>query len=284
MASSIVGPWNQSAPKLASHEGVAPTGGCSFRRYARQAALFKRGRDLVPDIMANIMADIMGVHEQHEGPLTLPAAGSLARGLRNAKLPFPWLSTCSWSLLLVLSACGDNDEPSGGEPPPVRGRSVQAAPAENRKSPNNAQARKATQENELNAELAKEAAEIEAARKRLAQEANDAPGRAATNEQAKPPKRDFARELNQAIGSPLTCLRSRTAKGAAQNIHIAVTAVVMGSGAVSRADVSSATLDETERACVKRAAERARIRGPIDAAPLHISTTFTLEQAPTPKP
>jgi hypothetical protein len=93
------------------------------------------------------------------------------------------------------------------------------------------------------------------------------------------PARDYGKELAAGLGSPLPCLGQRNPKDAEKTLRIHISAVVMGSGAVSRADVHSAQLKDDERACVKRLAEAVRIPSTSEEGPLQVSTSITLEQA-----
>jgi hypothetical protein len=103
------------------------------------------------------------------------------------------------------------------------------------------------------------------------------------SEEDKAEKRDLGAELQTALGSPVGCLETRPANEAPERIVISVNAQVMGSGRVSRANVASSALNPGELECIRKRAESTRLAGPIDDAPLAVTTSIELtQQKPAP--
>jgi hypothetical protein len=97
-------------------------------------------------------------------------------------------------------------------------------------------------------------------------------------------KRDLGKELLAAVGSPTNCLRSRTGSDAPQSISIALEAVVVESGMVTRAYARSSALDAEEAECVRKRVAALSLRGPIEEAPRTVTATLEFKQKPAGKP
>jgi hypothetical protein len=106
---------------------------------------------------------------------------------------------------------------------------------------------------------------------------------------AKPPekeKRDYGAELLAAVGSPVDCLKPRTAgPDVPGRISIVVDATVTETGLVTRGYASSSQLDAEELKCVEQRLATLRMRGPIEDAPRSVRATVELAlQPPATKP
>jgi hypothetical protein len=99
-------------------------------------------------------------------------------------------------------------------------------------------------------------------------------------------KRDFSAELLAAVGSPVQCLKPRTAgPDVPSQISIAIDATVVETGLVTRAYASSSQLDAEELKCVEQRLSTLRMRAPIEDAPRSIRATIELAlQPPAPAP
>jgi hypothetical protein len=111
---------------------------------------------------------------------------------------------------------------------------------------------------------------------------------AADPTQAKPgeaAKRDLSDELKQSMAGATSCLKPRIGDQAPKSIMVSMTAVVTPTGGVGRSEASSSDLDAQEIACVRRQIESLRFMPPIDNAPLAVTATLQIDQAPAaPKP
>jgi hypothetical protein len=97
-----------------------------------------------------------------------------------------------------------------------------------------------------------------------AQEADDKP-------------RDFAAELANMLGNPVSCLAPRPADVSPSTLQIGVYTQVMPSGAVSRAQVSAAGLTPAELQCITKRAETLRFAQPIENAPFPVHANISLQ-------
>ena len=95
-----------------------------------------------------------------------------------------------------------------------------------------------------------------------------------------PPARDYAGELKTLVGSPSGCLKPRPAAKAPREINVAVEAIVMESGMISRAYARSNELDDEELACVRARLQSARMQPAVEEAPRSVTTTISLVQQP----
>jgi hypothetical protein len=95
------------------------------------------------------------------------------------------------------------------------------------------------------------------------------------------PQRSLQRELETMLGSPASCLQPRAAVNGASKLQISLSASIMPSGAVSRAEASGAGLHPDELKCLRDRIESLRFAEPIEGAPLTVTGSVTLEQAPT---
>jgi hypothetical protein len=96
-------------------------------------------------------------------------------------------------------------------------------------------------------------------------------------EEEEEPERDYSAELRNAFGSPLGCLRQRTAAEAPSELAIELSATVMTGGNISRSDVSSAQLEAEELRCLESQLETRRLPGEVEDAPRSVQATITLQ-------
>jgi len=88
--------------------------------------------------------------------------------------------------------------------------------------------------------------------------------------------RDYSAELSGLLKQgAVSCLAGWDAQGKT-SINLQVTAQVMGSGTISRAEVQAAGVTPTIVACVQKQARAVQLQGPIEAAPRSVSATVTL--------
>jgi hypothetical protein len=92
------------------------------------------------------------------------------------------------------------------------------------------------------------------------------------------PVRDLAAELRNALGSPVGCLTPREVGQGPDHLSISVSVTVIGTGMVTRAEVSSADLSEAEQLCMRQRALAARLPGSIEDAPRTVATAITLDR------
>lgn len=96
---------------------------------------------------------------------------------------------------------------------------------------------------------------------------------------AEPEKeRDLGAELKRLVGDPRSCFKTRSQHQGPKTIAISVRATVMATGAISRASVSSSSLDDEERKCIDRRVSAARFAGPVQGAPRSVQTTVEVRQ------
>jgi hypothetical protein len=112
--------------------------------------------------------------------------------------------------------------------------------------------------------------------------ANTVTALAAEPDEPEKPARSLQRELETMLGSPASCLAPRAAGSGA--IQISLSATIVPSGAVSRGEVSAAGLGPEELKCLRGRVEALRFAEPIEGAPLTVTGSLTLEQAPAPGP
>lgn len=103
---------------------------------------------------------------------------------------------------------------------------------------------------------------------------------AAPEQATEKPVRSLPRELETMLGSPASCLVPRAAGSGA--VQISLSATIMPSGAVSRSEASAAGLTPDELKCLRGRIEALRFAQPIEGAPLTVTGSLTLEQAPAP--
>jgi hypothetical protein len=100
-----------------------------------------------------------------------------------------------------------------------------------------------------------------------------------------PKVRDYPAELARLVGDPSSCLEPRVGDGTQQPIQIVIRSQVMPSGAVTRADVSSAALRSGEQRCIAHRVESAHFAPPIEGAPMAVESSIWLRPtAPVPAP
>lgn len=103
-------------------------------------------------------------------------------------------------------------------------------------------------------------------------------------EEAKPdapadkPPRNLRQELETMMGSPVSCLAARPANAAPNRVDISLSASVMPSGAVGRAEVSAPGLNPEEVACLRARLETLRFAQPIENAPFTVNGSITLNR------
>ncbi|HET8939146.1 MAG TPA: hypothetical protein VFN67_37130 [Polyangiales bacterium] len=94
--------------------------------------------------------------------------------------------------------------------------------------------------------------------------------------------RDYSAELSALLKQgALSCLAGWDSNGKT-SIDLQVTAQVMGSGTISRAEVRAAGVTPTIVACVQKQAGALQLQGPIEAAPRSVSASLTLLTKGTP--
>jgi hypothetical protein len=98
------------------------------------------------------------------------------------------------------------------------------------------------------------------------------------------PARDFAAEMTQMLGSPLSCFGARAANDAPAQLDIALSTHVMPSGTVTQSQVSAPGLAPNEIACLRSRLEALHFAGPIENAPFSVqgSLHLTREAAAAP--
>lgn len=190
-----------------------------------------------------------------------PAEPCLIRRIESVMRAVSVVLTCS----LTSLACKD-PAPVTHRPPPVRGigpaTPLDQKPNAQITSPRPATAQLSTAS--LGAVLDRSGAGPRGSGAALEESADDEP-------------RDFARELRSLLPSPASCLGPRPYDSALKPITIQVAAKVMPSGGLGRVEIHSAGLTAAELQCVQRLVSPLRLRGPIDGAPLGVSTQLTLQ-------
>jgi hypothetical protein len=93
------------------------------------------------------------------------------------------------------------------------------------------------------------------------------------------PARDFAAELTQMLGNPLSCFNARAASDAPGQLDIALSTHVMPSGTVTQSQVSAPGLAPSEVACLRGRLEALHFAGPIENAPFTVQGSFHLTRA-----
>jgi hypothetical protein len=93
------------------------------------------------------------------------------------------------------------------------------------------------------------------------------------------PARDFAAEMTQMLGNPLTCFGARAANDAPSQLDIALSTHVMPSGTVTQSQVSAPGLAPNEIACLRSRLEALHFAGPIENAPFSVQGSMHLTRA-----
>lgn len=100
-------------------------------------------------------------------------------------------------------------------------------------------------------------------------------------------ERDYSAELSALLSSTVSCLTGHKADARAA-ITINVSAQVMPSGSISRADAQGPGLTPVELSCIQKQVSSLHLNGPIEGAPRSVSGHLTLQaqatkEAPQPK-
>lgn len=190
------------------------------------------------------------------------------------------------ALLLGAAAGGCGGDKSAAAPPPAPGRGVTAMPELTPSAPSDP-----TQQAPSRKSAAQQVAEAQARLRKAGTQPGAVPptpsGPASEPNQGdkKPAKPDLPAHLQQGMAAAPSCVQPRPQDSAQKQLGIAVTAHVMATGSVSRAEVSASGLQRSELDCLKRMAEGVRFPTPVEDAPKRVSTTVTLElEAPKPAP
>jgi hypothetical protein len=99
-------------------------------------------------------------------------------------------------------------------------------------------------------------------------------------EPAEKKARDYSAELKGLLSSSVSCLTGHKAD-ARSAITINVSAQVMPSGSISRADAQGPGLSPVELSCIQKVVGTLRLNGPIDGAPRSVSAHLTLQSQAT---
>ena len=98
-----------------------------------------------------------------------------------------------------------------------------------------------------------------------------------TQPEAPPVERDLGDELREAMGDPSACVSLHEARSLGGTLRIRVSARVMSTGRITRAEVSASGLGERAHDCLQRRAEGLSLRAPVEGAPRAVDTTLTYE-------
>lgn len=106
---------------------------------------------------------------------------------------------------------------------------------------------------------------------------------AATAEPALPElqERNLGDELRAAIGSPASCLDFEAARRAGDRLVVRVSAYVSVTGIITRAEAASSSLEPSALRCVEARVQSVRLQGPIEGAPMRISTVLEFDVSVT---
>jgi hypothetical protein len=97
-------------------------------------------------------------------------------------------------------------------------------------------------------------------------------------------QRDFSVELADLLSkNALTCIDSFTPSSRAP-VNVQVTAQVMASGTINRAEVSASGLTPAIVACIQKVATTVAMTGPIPDAPRTVSAQFSMTSRAAPEP
>jgi hypothetical protein len=104
------------------------------------------------------------------------------------------------------------------------------------------------------------------------------PAGEAVPQAADKPARNLQHELEDMIGSPSDCMAAQKPDAAPSEVRLSLTASVMPSGAVGRAEVSASTqLGKQELDCVRTKLEALHFATPIENAPIQVSGSITMK-------
>lgn len=168
--------------------------------------------------------------------------------------------------LLVAAGCWNDDSPQDLES--TRPRGIQPIPVVE-------QAAEQAEEPEPSAEPAQR--KLKRFDWDAYNEANEPPEPEEEKDEGEEEKRDYAADLEAAVGSPIGCLKPRSGKDVPPKINITLSAVVIETGRVTRGSASSAQLTAEESACITKRVESAIIPPNVEGAPRSITATVTLE-------
>ena len=104
-------------------------------------------------------------------------------------------------------------------------------------------------------------------------------GPAATDAAA---ERDLARELAILIGQPISCVDLGAVVAGGGRVDISVSAQVVPSGRITRAEASAKGQPDRALRCVEQLATSRSLRGPVPGAPRQVATTVSMQVVATP--
>jgi hypothetical protein len=90
-------------------------------------------------------------------------------------------------------------------------------------------------------------------------------------------ERDLAAELKALVGQPTSCLDLEKAAAGGGRVSIRVNASVLPSGSISRASVSAVGQNSEALRCIEQLVLGGSLKGPIEGAPLSVSTESVVE-------
>lgn len=96
------------------------------------------------------------------------------------------------------------------------------------------------------------------------------------------PERDLARELAILVGQPLSCMDLAAVVAGGGRVDISVSAQVVPSGRITRAEASAKGQPERALRCVEQLATSRSLRGPVPGAPRQVTTTVSMQVVATP--
>jgi hypothetical protein len=95
-------------------------------------------------------------------------------------------------------------------------------------------------------------------------------------------ERDLARELAILIGQPISCVDLAAVVAGGGRVDIAVSAQVVPSGRITRAEATAKGQPDRALRCVEQLATSRSLRGPVPDAPRRVSTTVSMQVVATP--
>lgn len=200
----------------------------------------------------------------------MPASSArtfLARALQRSRVPSLLLTAG-----LLCCACGRKEDPATQKAPPAYGIPQQRATNTSTALPG--------QSPEAN-RMERERQVVPDGRTRF----EEPPLKAAADQgtaQDEKKDRDYGAELAQQLNKSVPgCLGSFSPS--TTSVTISVTAQVMSSGMVSRAEASASGLTPAILACIKKLAASAQLQAPVADAPRSVQAQLTLQTQGTPK-
>lgn len=100
---------------------------------------------------------------------------------------------------------------------------------------------------------------------------------------ASEPKRDLSSELAQLVGQPLSCVDFAAIVEGGGKVDIAVSAQVVPSGRITRAEVSAPGQPPKALRCIEQLVTAGSLQAPVPEAPRAVRTTITMQVVANPR-